>query len=130
MITTPVTGSVGPAGRILGGVRGVPDLAGSLGRPGPTGPTGQSAYQAAVAAGFVGTEAEWLASLTGGDKEYTHDQGLASSVWVITHNLGKYPTVFVVDSAGDEVEGAITHVSTAQLTVTFSAAFSGSAYLN
>lgn len=83
-----------------------------------------------MAAGFVGTEAEWLISLQATDKEYVHDQGLASAVWTITHGLNKYPTVFVVDSAGDEVEGAITHVSTTQLTVTFSAPFSGSAYLN
>ena len=32
-----------------------------------TGPAGESAYEAAVAAGFVGTEAEWLASLVGDD---------------------------------------------------------------
>lgn len=40
---------------------------------GPTGPQGQagadglSAYQVAVANGFVGTEAQWLASLVGAD---------------------------------------------------------------
>lgn len=30
---------------------------------GATGPAGRSAYESAVAAGFVGTEAEWLASI-------------------------------------------------------------------
>lgn len=32
---------------------------------GPPGPQGQSAYQIAVANGFVGTQAQWLASLVG-----------------------------------------------------------------
>jgi hypothetical protein len=43
--------------------------------PGPTGPAGSSAYQVAVDNGFVGTEAQWLASLDGeqgedGDSAY------------------------------------------------------------
>ena len=37
------------------------------GLQGPTGATGDSAYEVAVANGFVGTEAEWLASLVGAD---------------------------------------------------------------
>lgn len=36
-----------------------------LGQDGATGPAGASAYEVAVAAGFVGTEAQWLASLEG-----------------------------------------------------------------
>lgn len=35
------------------------------GAAGPAGPDGESAYQIAVANGFVGTEAQWLASLVG-----------------------------------------------------------------
>lgn len=35
------------------------------GKDGPRGPDGESAYQIAVANGFVGTEAQWLASLIG-----------------------------------------------------------------
>lgn len=35
------------------------------GKDGPSGPAGESAYQIAVANGFVGTEAQWLASLVG-----------------------------------------------------------------
>lgn len=38
---------------------------GPVGPTGPIGPDGRSAYQVAVAAGFPGTEAEWLASLVG-----------------------------------------------------------------
>lgn len=39
--------------------------AGGAGQPGPAGADGASAYEIAVAGGFVGTEAEWLASLVG-----------------------------------------------------------------
>jgi hypothetical protein len=40
-------------------------LVGQDGATGETGPDGASAYQVAVQGGFVGTEAEWLASLEG-----------------------------------------------------------------
>jgi hypothetical protein len=61
---------------------------------------------------------------------YTHTQAIASASWTVTHNMGKNPTVAIVDSSGDEVEGEVTYVSTNQLIISFSAAFSGVAYLN
>jgi hypothetical protein len=64
------------------------------------------------------------------DKEYRHDQNSASSTWTINHNLNKFPAVIVFDSAGSQAVGAITHDSKNQLTITFSASFSGIAYLN
>lgn len=66
----------------------------------------------------------------GADLHYTHTQGPAASVWVITHNLGKFPDITVFDSAGDECDGDVVHNSLSQVTVTFSAPFSGVAYLN
>lgn len=41
------------------------EITGPTGPQGPTGATGLSAYQVAVANGFAGTQAEWLASLEG-----------------------------------------------------------------
>lgn len=67
---------------------------------------------------------------SGGDKAYTHPQGPASDVWVITHNLGKHPSVTVQDSAFDAVDGDVFYNDANTLTITFSAAFSGFAYLN
>lgn len=61
---------------------------------------------------------------------YTHIQGEASDVWMIEHNMGRYPSVTVVDSAGSAVFGDVTYTNENQLTVTFSVAFSGKAYLN
>lgn len=63
---------VGPAGADgADGVDGAPGtpgadgLPGADGAPGPAGADGASAYEVAVANGFVGTEAAWLASLVG-----------------------------------------------------------------
>lgn len=64
------------------------------------------------------------------DKDYRHNQNSASSVWTINHNLNKFPNVVVFDSADNQAVGAITHVNKNQLTITFSASFSGTAYLN
>ena len=61
---------------------------------------------------------------------YTHTQGVASNTWTITHNLGFYPNLTVQDSAGTIYEGEITYTDSVSLTVTFSSAFSGKAYLS
>jgi hypothetical protein len=61
---------------------------------------------------------------------YEYVQGAPSDTWVIAHNLGFKPNVTVVDSAGTIYEGEITYTNTVSLTVTFSSAFSGKAYLS
>lgn len=61
---------------------------------------------------------------------HVHDQTVASAEWIITHNLGKFPAVTIVDSADEEVVGEVRYTNANSLTVTFSAAFSGKAYLN
>ena len=61
---------------------------------------------------------------------YIHDQSSPSTTWVITHNLGKYPSVTIVDSANSEIIGEVNYSNTNSLTLTFSAAFSGKAYIN
>lgn len=61
---------------------------------------------------------------------YTHNQVSVSTTWTITHNLNFRPNVTVFDSANTMVEGSITHISNTQLSVTFSAGISGTAYLS
>lgn len=61
---------------------------------------------------------------------FVHDQQVASATWVIPHNMGKFPSVTIVDTANDEVEGEVRHNSINQLTITFTAAVAGKAYLN
>ena len=65
-----------------------------------------------------------------GDKHYTHNQVSASSIWIINHDLEKYPSTTVVDSGGNVVIGDVQHISLNRLTITFNASFSGKAYLN
>ena len=64
------------------------------------------------------------------DKNFYFTQTTASNTWVITHNLNKYPSATIIDSAGTEVVGNITYNSLNQITITFSGAFKGSATLN
>jgi hypothetical protein len=64
------------------------------------------------------------------DKNYIHNQLVASSVWTIIHNLDKHPSVTVVDSSDSVVVGDISYDSLNQLTVVFSAEFGGKAYVN
>lgn len=64
------------------------------------------------------------------DKTYTHIQLSASTSWTITHNLGRHPAVTIVDSAGTVVLGDVTYLSSNQVRLDFSAAFTGNAYLN
>lgn len=61
---------------------------------------------------------------------YTHTQGTSLAVWVVTHNLGWHPNVTVQDSGGSIVEGEIAYTNTNSLTITFTGAFSGKAYLS
>lgn len=63
-----------------------------------------------------------------GDKSFSMDFN-ASSV-VVNHNLDKRPSVTVINSAGDEVEGDIVYNSANQLTLTFSGSFVGTVYCN
>ena len=64
------------------------------------------------------------------DNTFVFNQAVAATVWTITHNLGKFPSVTVVDSAGSAVQGAVDYTNENELTICFSAAFSGKAYLN
>lgn len=60
---------------------------------------------------------------------YVHTQATPATTWTINHALGGYPAVAVVDSAKTVVYGEITYISTSQIVVNFSSAFSGNAYL-
>jgi hypothetical protein len=74
-------------------------------------------------------------SVTGSAVTYIHNQSSVSNTWVIAHDLGRFPSVTVVDSGGTVVTGNIVYDSNNQITLTFFAkgslvAFSGKAYIN
>lgn len=90
------------------GPQGPEGLPGAPGPPGPPGPPGDPALTS-----------------------YVHDQMIPSATWIILHNLGYYPAgIHVSDSGGSDCEGEVTHDSLNQLTLTFSAAFSGRALVS
>lgn len=61
---------------------------------------------------------------------YVHNQSTPSATWNITHPLSFIPSVIVVDSAGNVVEGSYQYTGANTLVLTFSGAFSGKAYLS
>lgn len=60
---------------------------------------------------------------------HVHTQGSPSTQWVITHALGGRPSVTVVDSGATTVIGEVVYDSDTQITINFTAPFSGYAYL-
>jgi hypothetical protein len=60
---------------------------------------------------------------------YVHTQAVPSAIWTINHNLNGQPAVTVLDSAGTQCEGTISYPSSIQMVITFSAAFTGTAYV-
>lgn len=64
------------------------------------------------------------------DKNYIHQQRSASDSWTIVHNLNKYPSITIVDSANNTVVGEVTYISLNEINIKFTGAFSGKAFLN
>ena len=61
---------------------------------------------------------------------FTFNQVVASTTWIINHNLSKFPSITVIDTAGTVVTGEYTYTDNNNVTLTFSAGFAGKAYLN
>ena len=129
LITTP-EGTLESSG-VGGGGSGAQGTQGLIGTQGVQGPAG---LQGISGASLDNTDdlAEGTTNkyFTIGRVSYEHTQGVTSNSWVITHNLGFKPNVTVVDSAGNIVEGEIAYTNSNSLTVSFSSAFSGKAYIS
>ena len=63
-------------------------------------------------------------------KTFVYEQAQASDTWVIVHNLNKYPSVTIVDSAGNVFTPEVQYDNENQITVTMNGATIGNAYLN
>ena len=61
---------------------------------------------------------------------YVHYENMPNIEWSVTHNMNKYPSVTIVDSAGSIVEGAVDYINLSSCKITFCGAFSGKAYFN
>ena len=88
------------------------------------------------------TRSATLESLSdiGLDKTFIFSQSQPQTVWgnpstpegvrYVRHDLNKFPSVTVVNSANEVVIGNVKYITADQVQLTFSAAFSGKAYFN
>ena len=65
-----------------------------------------------------------------GAPTFIFTQAVAATVWNVSHNLGKFPSITVIDTANTVVTGEYTYIDNNSVTLKFSAAFAGKAYLN
>ena len=102
---------------------------GGAGYPGGGGGGGGSDISDIVGSPLIGsTNVDGIVYLT--SQTYVYEQGVASDTWEITHNLNKFPTVVLVDSAGTTFRAAVTYNSSNKCTVQMNGATTGKAYLN
>jgi hypothetical protein len=64
------------------------------------------------------------------DLNYIHYQDTPSNKWIIVHNLGKFPSVSITNSAGEQVIADVIYKSLNEVEVNCIGAFAGVAYLN
>jgi hypothetical protein len=101
---------------------------GADGPEGPQGPQGPAGPQGDP--GPQGVQGNPGPPGLAGDTTYVHTQGVPEAVWTVSHNLGKRPSVTVVDSAEEVVVGAVKYLDDYTVEVAFSGAFAGKAYIN
>ena len=65
-----------------------------------------------------------------GSPTFIFTQGAPATTWNILHNLGKFPSITVIDTGDTVVTGQYEYKDNNNVTLTFSAAFAGKAYLN
>lgn len=75
-------------------------------------------------------DAARLADITSHYDAFHFTQASAATTWVINHSLPFRPNVTVVDSLNREIIPDIQFTSGTQVTLTFSAAVAGEAYLS
>lgn len=61
---------------------------------------------------------------------FVYTQGVPASTWYIEHNLGKNPSITVVDSANSVVQGDYEYNDINHCTLKFEYPFTGKAFLN
>ena len=69
-------------------------------------------------------------TLSSPDKTFEFTQGVPATTWNIQHNLGKFPSVSVINNNNIVINGEVTYIDNNNVQLNFSAGFSGKAYLN
>lgn len=123
--TTGLRGPVGPRGPgIISGTGAPSDLAGFDDDIYIDTSTG--ALYGPKASGSWPSSPFYTPNLT---RRHVHTQAVPANSWTITHDLGGFPSVSVVDTAGTVVYGEVSYSSTTEVVVAFSSPFAGYAYL-
>lgn len=105
------------------GARGPQGQKGEKGDTGVGIPAGGLENQVLQKASDADYDYKWLQP-TFSDLNYTQEFSVTDII-AVNHNLNKYPSVTIIDSAGDEVEGEVFYMNTNQVIVRFTAPFSG-----
>lgn len=78
---------------------------------------------------ITGTAFNELPFDPGGGLAYIHTQSTPAATWTINHNLGYRPSVELLDSGSQEIDGDISHPTINQTVVTLSPPTAGLARL-
>ena len=65
-----------------------------------------------------------------GAPTFVFTQGVPATTWNIQHNLGKFPSVSVINNNNIVINGEVTYIDNNNVQLNFSAGFTGKAYLN
>ena len=65
-----------------------------------------------------------------GAPTFIFNQNTVATTWNIQHNLGKFPSITVIDTGDTVVAGEYTYIDNNNVQLNFSAGFAGKAYLN
>ena len=109
---------------------GIPALKGDPGAQGRQGEPGEGVAQGGTTGQILSKSSnedyatEWV------NAQFEYTQAIPSDTWEITHNLGKMPSITVVDSAKTVIYGEYKYNNNNSVTLYFNGAFSGKAYLN
>lgn len=125
-----VQGSIGSQGHT--GSQGIQGLQGRgvQGIQGPSGTGIQGSVGQTGVQGIQGPSGSGSGSFNVSLVSFTYEQMITSNVWSIVHNLNFRPNVLVMDYGQNNIECDIAYVDANSLTLTFSAAVSGYAYLS
>ena len=72
----------------------------------------------------------WKVLPISGSAAYTHEQTIPANVWLIDHDLNKKPSITLVDTDENVIEGDVQYIDENRALVTFNKAFKGKAYCN
>jgi hypothetical protein len=66
---------------------------------------------------------------TSGDKSYTHTQSVAATTWTVIHNMGRIPSIVVINGVnGNSVIGRISHIDNNTAVIHLKPAMAGTAH--